>query len=127
EDKLKVVHAELDACVWTVQSYTVEDAVTDWLAEGLPGSGRQDNRGLPGRAPRCWRRPRTRGAVPADRRPVGRGPGADLESRGPRGEDDLGVEVGPRPRRHQDQPFPADAADPAGRRQGAAGAAAPSG
>src|SRR5271165_2686212 len=37
KDKLKALHSELDAGVRTVQSYTVESAVTDWLAEGLPG------------------------------------------------------------------------------------------
>jgi hypothetical protein len=37
KDKLKALHAELDAGVRTVQGYTVEAAVTDWLAEGLPG------------------------------------------------------------------------------------------
>jgi integrase len=37
KDKLKALHSELDAGVRTVQGYTVEAAVTDWLAEGLPG------------------------------------------------------------------------------------------
>jgi hypothetical protein len=37
KDKLKALHSELDAGVRTVQGYTVESAVTDWLAEGLPG------------------------------------------------------------------------------------------
>jgi integrase len=37
KDKLKALHAELDAGVRTVQGYTVEGAVADWLAEGLPG------------------------------------------------------------------------------------------
>lgn len=36
KDKLKDLHSELDAGVRTVQGYTVESAVTDWLAEGLP-------------------------------------------------------------------------------------------
>jgi hypothetical protein len=35
-DKLKEVHTELDAGVRTVHGYTVEKAVADWLAEGLP-------------------------------------------------------------------------------------------
>ena len=35
--KLKDLHSELDAGVRTVQGYTVEAAVADWLAEGLPG------------------------------------------------------------------------------------------
>jgi integrase len=35
-DKLKEVHSELDAGVRTVHGYTVEKAVADWLAEGLP-------------------------------------------------------------------------------------------
>jgi hypothetical protein len=35
-DKLKEVHSELDAGVRTVHGYTVETAVADWLAEGLP-------------------------------------------------------------------------------------------
>src|SRR4029077_16676273 len=37
KDKLKAVHSELGAGVRTVQGYTVDMAVTDWLAEGLPG------------------------------------------------------------------------------------------
>jgi hypothetical protein len=36
-DKLKELHSELDAGVRTAAGYTVEMAVTDWLAEGLPG------------------------------------------------------------------------------------------
>src|SRR5216684_4050482 len=36
KDKLKELHSELDAGVRTVQGYTVEGAVADWLAEGLP-------------------------------------------------------------------------------------------
>jgi integrase len=35
-DKLKAVHSELDAGVRTVHGYTVEKAVAEWLAEGLP-------------------------------------------------------------------------------------------
>ena len=37
KDKLKALHSELDAGVRTVQGYTVDMTVTDWLAEGLPG------------------------------------------------------------------------------------------
>ena len=37
KDKLKALHSELDAGVRTVQGYTVEAAVADWLTEGLPG------------------------------------------------------------------------------------------
>jgi integrase len=37
KDKLKVLHSELDAGVRTAAGYTVDMAVTDWLAEGLPG------------------------------------------------------------------------------------------
>ena len=37
KDKLKALHSEPDAGVWTVQGYTVEAAVADWLDEGLPG------------------------------------------------------------------------------------------
>jgi integrase len=37
KDKLKALHSELDAGVRTVRGYTVEKAVADWLAEGLPG------------------------------------------------------------------------------------------
>src|SRR6476469_466613 len=37
KDKLKALHSELDAGVRTVRGYTVEAAVADWLAEGLPG------------------------------------------------------------------------------------------
>ena len=36
-DKLKALHSESDAGVRTVHGYTVEKAVTDWLAAGLPG------------------------------------------------------------------------------------------
>ena len=36
-DKLKELHAELDAGVRTVAGYTVARAVDDWLADGLPG------------------------------------------------------------------------------------------
>jgi integrase len=36
-DKLKALHSELDAGVRTAHGYTVEKAVADWLAEGLPG------------------------------------------------------------------------------------------
>ncbi|MGH3266035.1 MAG: site-specific integrase, partial [Trebonia sp.] len=35
-DKLKELHAELDAGVRTSHGYTVDKAVADWLAEGLP-------------------------------------------------------------------------------------------
>ena len=37
KDKLKDLHSELDAGVRSVQGYTVETAVTDWLADGMPG------------------------------------------------------------------------------------------
>ena len=37
KDKLKALHSELDAGVRTAAGYTVDMAVTDWLAEGLPG------------------------------------------------------------------------------------------
>src|SRR5260370_26523054 len=37
KDKLKALHAELDAGLRTAQGYTVEKAVADWLDEGLPG------------------------------------------------------------------------------------------
>ena len=37
KDKLKELHSELDAGVRTAHGYTVEKAVADWLAEGLPG------------------------------------------------------------------------------------------
>ena len=37
KDELNALHSELDPGVRTVQSYTVEGAVADWLAEGLPG------------------------------------------------------------------------------------------
>jgi integrase len=36
-DKLKDLHTDLDAGVRPVRGYTVEQAVTDWLAVGLPG------------------------------------------------------------------------------------------
>jgi integrase len=37
KDKLKALHSELDAGIRTTAAYTVEKAVADWLAEGLPG------------------------------------------------------------------------------------------
>jgi len=37
KDKLKDLHTDLDAGVRPVRGYTVEQAVTDWLAVGLPG------------------------------------------------------------------------------------------
>jgi integrase len=37
KDKLKGLHSELDAGVRTSHGYTVEKAVADWLADGLPG------------------------------------------------------------------------------------------
>jgi integrase len=37
KDKLRELHSELDAGVRTAHGYTVEKAVADWLAEGLPG------------------------------------------------------------------------------------------
>jgi hypothetical protein len=37
KDKLKELHSELDAGVRTSHGYTVEKAVSDWLADGLPG------------------------------------------------------------------------------------------
>src|SRR5262249_21106638 len=37
KDKLKDLHTDLDAGVRPVRGYTVEQAVTDWLAGGLPG------------------------------------------------------------------------------------------
>jgi integrase len=37
KDKLRGLHTELDAGVWTTRRYTVEKAVADWLADGLPG------------------------------------------------------------------------------------------
>jgi hypothetical protein len=38
QGKLKTLHSELDAGVRTAQDYTVDKAVADWLAEGLPDS-----------------------------------------------------------------------------------------
>lgn len=37
KDKLKALHSELDAGLRPAAGYTVETAVSDWLAEGLPG------------------------------------------------------------------------------------------
>jgi integrase len=37
KDKLKDLHSELDAGMRPVAGYTLDMAVTDWLAEGLPG------------------------------------------------------------------------------------------
>jgi integrase len=36
-DKLKDLHADLDAGIRTPHGYTLEKAVADWLADGLPG------------------------------------------------------------------------------------------
>jgi hypothetical protein len=36
-DKLKEVHSDLEAGVLTSHGYTMEKAVADWLADGLPG------------------------------------------------------------------------------------------
>jgi len=36
-DKLRDLHADLDAGIRTQHGYTVEKAVADWLADGLPG------------------------------------------------------------------------------------------
>ena len=36
-DKLKAMHAELDRGLHTSATYTVRQAVDDWLAGGLPG------------------------------------------------------------------------------------------
>ena len=37
KDKLKDLHTDLDVGVRPVRGYTLEQAVTDWLASGLPG------------------------------------------------------------------------------------------
>ena len=37
KDKLKDLHTDLDAGIRPVRGYTLEQAVTDWLAVGLPG------------------------------------------------------------------------------------------
>lgn len=37
KEKLKELHSELDAGIRAPAGYTVDNAVTDWLAEGLPG------------------------------------------------------------------------------------------
>ena len=37
KDKLRELHGELDAGVRSTRSYTVEKAVADWLADGMPG------------------------------------------------------------------------------------------
>ena len=55
KDKLKELHSELDAGVRTVQGYTVEAAVADWLAEGLPGRPPRQSRSTPMRFGRCLR------------------------------------------------------------------------
>jgi len=41
-DRLKELHSELNARVRTGHGYTVEKAVADWLAEGLPEACGQD-------------------------------------------------------------------------------------
>lgn len=37
KDKLKALHSEIEAGVRTAAGYTMDMAITDWLAEGLPG------------------------------------------------------------------------------------------
>ena len=54
KDNLKELHSELDAGVRTVQGYTVESAVTDWLAEGLPGRAAKTVEVFTGLPPRAW-------------------------------------------------------------------------
>jgi integrase len=44
-DKLKALHAELDAGIWSSAGYTVRRAVEDWLREGLDGRSER-TRGL---------------------------------------------------------------------------------
>jgi len=41
KDKLRDLHAELDAGVRTQRGYTVARAVADWLTEGLPGRAKK--------------------------------------------------------------------------------------
>jgi len=55
KDKLKSLHSELDAGVRSTAAYTVERAVTDWLAEGLPGEPRRRSRRTGTRCGRCRR------------------------------------------------------------------------
>jgi hypothetical protein len=55
EVKLKALHSELDAGVRTAAGYTVEMAVTDWLAEGLPGRAPRRSRSTGMRSVRCSR------------------------------------------------------------------------
>ena len=43
-DKLKALHAEMDAGVRSSATYTVEQAVADWLAEGLDGRSERTRR-----------------------------------------------------------------------------------
>jgi hypothetical protein len=48
EDKLAALHSELDAGVRTVQGYTAEGAVTDWLADPAAGPDRPGRPHRPG-------------------------------------------------------------------------------
>jgi hypothetical protein len=47
-DKLKALHAELDRGLRTSSTYTVRQAVSDWLKRGLPGPVGADAVGVPG-------------------------------------------------------------------------------
>jgi len=60
-DKLKELHAELDAGIRTVAGYTVEQAVADWLADGLPGRTAKtaDQPARPSPDTRSWPAPGT--------------------------------------------------------------------
>jgi hypothetical protein len=49
-DKLKAAHAELDRGLHTSATYTVQQAVSDWLEGGLPGPVRSHAVHLPGGA-----------------------------------------------------------------------------
>jgi hypothetical protein len=55
KDKLKALHSELDAGVRTAAGYTVEAAVADWLAEGLPGGPPRRSRSTRMRSARSLR------------------------------------------------------------------------
>ena len=55
KDKLKALHTELDAGVRTAAGYTVDMAVTDWLAEGLRAAPPRRSRSTGMRFVRCSR------------------------------------------------------------------------
>jgi hypothetical protein len=54
KDKLKALHSELDAGVRSAARFTVEEAVADWLDEGLPRRAAKTVQANRDTAGRCW-------------------------------------------------------------------------